>query len=101
MKMVKHSRLCGEAIISYLQEKGYPEVKSLCFTLYLYIPLYLIFPPPPSPPHSLAQVALHFVHDSKTRFKLALACGNIQVPITYTIYPIYTIYTIYTTCRWL
>ena len=49
MKMVKHSRLCGQAIISYLQEKGYPEV------------------------------ALHFVHDSKTRFKLALACGNIQV----------------------
>lgn len=49
MRMVKHSRLCGQAIISYLQEKGYPEV------------------------------ALHFVHDSKTRFKLALACGNIQV----------------------
>lgn len=49
MRMVKHSRLCGQAIISYLQEKGYPEV------------------------------ALHFVHDNKTRFKLALACGNIQV----------------------
>jgi coatomer protein complex subunit alpha (xenin) len=49
MRMVKHSRLCGQAIISYLQEKGYPEV------------------------------ALHFVHDNKTRFKLALACGNIQI----------------------
>ncbi|KAJ1426745.1 vesicle coat complex COPI, alpha subunit [Ochromonadaceae sp. CCMP2298] len=49
MRMVRHSRLCGQAIISYLQEKGYPEV------------------------------ALHFVHDNKTRFKLALACGNIQV----------------------
>jgi len=49
IRMVKHSRLCGQAIISYLQEKGYPEV------------------------------ALHFVHDNKTRFKLALACGNIQV----------------------
>lgn len=49
MRMVKHSRLCGQAIISYLQEKGYPEV------------------------------ALHFVQDNKTRFKLALACGNIQV----------------------
>ena len=49
MRMVKHSRLCGQAIISYLQEKGYPEV------------------------------ALHFVHDNKTRFKLAIACGNIQV----------------------
>lgn len=51
MRMVKHSRLCGQAIISFLQEKGYPEV------------------------------ALHFVHDSKTRFKLALACGNIQVAL--------------------
>ena len=49
MRMVKHSRLCGQAIISYLQEKGYPEV------------------------------ALHFVQDSKTRFKLALACGNIEI----------------------
>jgi coatomer protein complex subunit alpha (xenin) len=49
MRMVKHSPLCGQAIIAHLQEKGYPEV------------------------------ALHFVHDAKTRFKLALACGNIQV----------------------
>ena len=49
MRMVKNSRLCGQAIISYLQDKGYPEV------------------------------ALNFVHDNKTRFKLALACGNIQV----------------------
>lgn len=49
MRMVKHSRLCGQAIISHLQEKGYPEV------------------------------ALNFVHDNKTRFKLAVACGNIQV----------------------
>lgn len=49
MRMVKHSRLCGQAIISYLQEKGYPEV------------------------------ALHFVQDPKIRFKLALACGNIQI----------------------
>lgn len=49
MRMVKHSRLCGQAIISYLQQKGFPEV------------------------------ALHFVHDNKTRFDLALACGNIEV----------------------
>lgn len=49
MRMVKHSRLCGQAVITYLQEKGYPEV------------------------------ALHFVQDPKVRFKLALACGNIQV----------------------
>lgn len=49
MRMVKHSRLCGQAVISYLQEKGYPEV------------------------------ALHFVTDLKMKFKLALACGNIQI----------------------
>lgn len=49
MRMVKHSRLCGKSIITYLTEKGYPEV------------------------------ALHFVQDNKTRFELALACGNIHV----------------------
>lgn len=49
LRIVKNSRLCGQAILTYLQEKGYPEV------------------------------ALHFVNDNKTRFKLALACGNIQI----------------------
>mmetsp|Transcript_38434 Transcript_38434/g.85815 ORF Transcript_38434/g.85815 Transcript_38434/m.85815 type:complete len:1259 (-) Transcript_38434:290-4066(-) len=49
MRMVHHSRLCGQAIIAYLQQKGFPEV------------------------------ALHFVRDLKTRFRLALACGNIEV----------------------
>lgn len=27
MRMVKTSRLCGQAIISYLQDKGFPEVR--------------------------------------------------------------------------
>jgi coatomer protein complex subunit alpha (xenin) len=49
MRMIRHSRLCGQAIIAYLQQKGFPEV------------------------------ALHFVQENKTRFKLALACGNIEV----------------------
>ena len=49
MKMVKHSRLCGQAILAYLQKKGAP------------------------------QVALYFVEDHKTRFDLALECGNIKV----------------------
>jgi len=49
MRMVKNSKLCGKAIIRYLQDKGFPEV------------------------------ALHFVDDLKTRFKLALACGNIEI----------------------
>lgn len=49
MRAVKSSRLCGQAIIAYLQQKGFPEV------------------------------ALHFVEDPQTRFRLALACGNIEV----------------------
>ncbi|DBA03503.1 TPA: hypothetical protein N0F65_011404 [Lagenidium giganteum] len=51
MRMVRHSRLCGQAIISYLTKKGYPEV------------------------------ALHFVNDEKTRFKLAISCGNLEVAL--------------------
>jgi coatomer protein complex subunit alpha (xenin) len=48
MNMVRHSRLCGRAIVAYLQSKGFPEV------------------------------ALHFVREPRTRFRLALACGNIE-----------------------
>ena len=48
MHMVQNSRLCGRAIVAYLQSKGFPEV------------------------------ALHFVKEPKTRFRLALACGNIE-----------------------
>ena len=48
MHMVRHSRLCGRAIVAYLQSKGFPEV------------------------------ALHFVREPKTRFRLALACGDIE-----------------------
>mmetsp|Transcript_23588 Transcript_23588/g.31342 ORF Transcript_23588/g.31342 Transcript_23588/m.31342 type:complete len:1298 (+) Transcript_23588:62-3955(+) len=48
MQMVRHSRLCGRAIVAYLQSKGFPEV------------------------------ALHFVREPRTRFRLALACGNIE-----------------------
>ncbi|CAH0555045.1 unnamed protein product [Brassicogethes aeneus] len=49
--MVRNSRLVGQSIISYLQQKGYPEV------------------------------ALHFVKDDKTRFSLALECGNIEIAL--------------------
>lgn len=49
--MVRNSKLVGQAIISYLQQKGYPEV------------------------------ALHFVKDEKTRFGLALECGNIEIAL--------------------
>ncbi len=49
--MVRTAKLVGQSIIAYLQKKGYPEV------------------------------ALHFVKDEKTRFGLALECGNIDVRI--------------------
>lgn len=47
--MVKTAKLVGQSIIAYLQKKGYPEL------------------------------ALHFVKDEKTRFGLALECGNLEV----------------------
>lgn len=51
LHMVRNARLVGQSIIAYLQQKGYPEV------------------------------ALHFVKDEKTRFGLALECGNIEVAL--------------------
>lgn len=51
LHMVRNARLVGQSIIAYLQQKGYPEV------------------------------ALHFVKDEKTRFSLALECGNIEVAL--------------------
>eukprot|EP00049_Salpingoeca_infusionum_P027282 m.31496 g.31496 ORF g.31496 m.31496 type:complete len:1209 (-) comp9423_c0_seq1:1240-4866(-) len=49
--MVRNSSLPGQSIIAYLQQKGYPEV------------------------------ALHFVKDNRTRFSLAIECGNIEVAL--------------------
>ncbi|KAH9626542.1 hypothetical protein KSS87_005522 [Heliosperma pusillum] len=51
MGMIKRSELCGQAMIAYLQQKGFPEV------------------------------ALHFVKDEKTRFNLALESGNIEIAV--------------------
>ncbi|PKA61099.1 Coatomer subunit alpha-1 [Apostasia shenzhenica] len=51
MSMIRNSQLCGQAVISYLQQKGFPEV------------------------------ALHFVKDERTRFNLALESGNIQIAV--------------------
>ncbi|KAF8637893.1 hypothetical protein AX17_002516 [Amanita inopinata Kibby_2008] len=47
--IIKTSTLMGQSIIAYLQQKGFPEI------------------------------ALHFVQDTKTRFELALECGNLDV----------------------
>ena len=51
LKMIKGNAPCGQSIISYLQSKGFPEV------------------------------ALHFVRDERTRFNLAIECGNIEVAL--------------------
>lgn len=51
LQMVRGAKLVGQSIIAYLQKKGYPEV------------------------------ALHFVKDERTRFLLALECGNIDVAL--------------------
>ncbi|KAI5683116.1 hypothetical protein M9H77_04344 [Catharanthus roseus] len=51
MSMIRNSELCGQAMIAYLQQKGFPEV------------------------------ALHFVKDERTRFNLALESGNIQIAL--------------------
>merc|ERR1719357_537610 len=51
LHMVRNAKLVGQSIISYLQKKGYPEV------------------------------ALHFVKDEKTRFGLAIECGNLEVAL--------------------
>ena len=51
LAMIRSNALCGQSIIAYLQKKGFPDV------------------------------ALHFVRDDKTRFELAIECGNIEVAL--------------------
>ncbi|KAF8399255.1 hypothetical protein HHK36_015120 [Tetracentron sinense] len=51
MSMIRGSKLCGQALIAYLQQKGFPEV------------------------------ALHLVNDERTRFNLAIESGNIQIAV--------------------
>jgi coatomer subunit alpha len=51
LAMIRGAGLTGQSIIAYLQQKGFPEV------------------------------ALHFVRDERTRFNLAIECGNIEVAL--------------------
>lgn len=51
LHIIRNSNLVGQAVIAYLQQKGY------------------------------AEIALHFVKDNKTRFDLAIECGNIDVAL--------------------
>jgi coatomer protein complex subunit alpha (xenin) len=51
LQMIQNMKLCGQSIIAYLQQKGFPEV------------------------------ALHFVKDEHTRFSLAIECGNTAVAV--------------------
>jgi coatomer subunit alpha len=50
-RLIKSGKLCGQAIISFLRKKGFPEV------------------------------ALLFVEDDRERFEIALECGNIEVAL--------------------
>ncbi|KAK7676789.1 hypothetical protein QCA50_020257 [Cerrena zonata] len=49
--IIRTSNLLGQGIIAYLQQKGFPEI------------------------------ALHFVQEKKTRFDLAIECGNLDVAL--------------------
>ncbi|ORX97825.1 Coatomer, alpha subunit [Basidiobolus meristosporus CBS 931.73] len=49
--IIRNSNLVGQSVIAYLQKIGYPEI------------------------------ALHFVQDERTRFELALECGNLEVAL--------------------
>ncbi|KAI9497476.1 coatomer protein alpha subunit [Zychaea mexicana] len=51
LHIIRNSNLVGQSIIAYLQKKGYPEI------------------------------ALHFVRDPRTRFELALECGNLDIAV--------------------
>jgi coatomer protein complex subunit alpha (xenin) len=51
LSVIKDSNLVGQAIIAYLREKGFPEI------------------------------ALQFVKEPKTRFDLAIECGNLNVAL--------------------
>lgn len=51
LNMVRGAKLIGQSVIAYLQKNGYPEI------------------------------ALHFVKDEKTKFALALECGNLEVAL--------------------
>ncbi|KAK9473335.1 coatomer WD associated region-domain-containing protein [Dipodascopsis tothii] len=51
LRIIKTSNLVGQSIISYLQKKGFPEI------------------------------ALQFVQDPRTRFDLAIECGNLSAAL--------------------
>ncbi|KAF9917638.1 hypothetical protein BGZ65_012788, partial [Modicella reniformis] len=48
LQIIRNSNLVEQSIIAYLQKKGYPKI------------------------------ALQFVDEDKTRFELALECGNLE-----------------------
>ena len=88
LSIIRSSNLVGQAIIAYLQKKGYPEVRRRR----------VVARAPASGTHVAAwprantsalgetvgrrfQIALHFVRDDRTRFGLAVECGNLQVAL--------------------
>lgn len=49
MRIIKSGRLCGQSVVAFLHRAGYPEI------------------------------ALLFVEDPRTRFQLAINCGNLEI----------------------
>jgi coatomer protein complex subunit alpha (xenin) len=95
--MVRNAKLVGQSIISYLQQKGCATLPS--FSVYITPPAMLVasvcivamaqrahkvispfffFPPNFN---RYPEVALHFVKDDRTKFGLAVECGNIAVAL--------------------
>lgn len=93
--MVRNAKLPGQSIIAYLQQKGYPEVghvavghlhlfsrRTFCTVLkctnIIFFHCFVFESPNQLLP---IQVALHFVKDPRTRFGLALECGNLEAAL--------------------
>ena len=100
LAMIRGAGLCGQSIIAYLQAKGFPEVslhaaaatrcicrlfgrKSACVVPSTELSGVYLDSGRAETAHlcSRVQVALHFVKDERTRFNLALECGNIEVAL--------------------
>jgi coatomer subunit alpha len=70
LHIIKTSNLVGQSIVSYLQQKAFPEV-STNFTV---------------PPYRIefycnTKIMLHFVQDKNMCFDLAVECGNLDVAL--------------------
>ena len=76
LHMVRNAKLVGQSIISYLKAKGSGYLKKQNMHS-----IHVIEMVPIVVSSGYPEVALHFVKDEKTRFALALECGNLDVAL--------------------